>query len=67
VLRGRIGPEAAQRRAELEDELAIKRDIIRTVADIKLLRAGKGTRQPFGRHRLEWRWKFGPDADTEAA
>ena len=65
VLRGRIGPEAAARWAELDDELAIKRDIIRTVADIKLLRAGKGSRVPFGRHRLEWRWKFGPD--TEAA
>src|SRR6266511_2331008 len=65
VLRGRIGPEAAARWAELDDELAIKRDIIRTVADITLLRAGKGSRVPFGRHRLEWRWKFGPD--TEAA
>jgi site-specific DNA recombinase len=64
VLRGRIGKEAPQRWAELGDDLAVKREIIRTVADIKLLRAGKGTRQPFGRHRLEWHWKFGPQSDT---
>jgi hypothetical protein len=64
VLRGRIGRHAAQTWAELEDELAVRRDMIRTVADIKLLRAGKGTRQPFGRHRLDWHWKFGPDNEA---
>jgi site-specific DNA recombinase len=67
VLRGRLGPQAVQAWAELDNELAVKRDIIRTVAEIKLLRAGKGSRVPFGRHRLEWHWKFGPDTDTEAA
>ena len=45
----------------------MKREIIRTVADIKLLRAGKGSRKPFGRHRLDWRWKFGPESDDVAA
>ena len=54
VLRGRIGPQAVQAWAELGGEGAAKREIIRTVAQVKLLRAGKGTRQPFGRHRLVW-------------
>ena len=30
----------------------------------RLLRAGKGSRQPFGAHRLEWRWVLGPDAEN---
>jgi DNA invertase Pin-like site-specific DNA recombinase len=65
VLRGRIGPEAVAAWAALGDEVAVKREIIRTVAEIKLLRAGKGSRVPFGRHRLEWTWKFGkPDDDV---
>ncbi|MBO3741647.1 recombinase family protein [Actinoplanes sp. NEAU-H7] len=59
VLRGRIGREAVAAWAALGDEVAVKRDIIRLVADIKLLPAGKGSRRPFGRHRLEWKWKFG--------
>ncbi|MDG4798811.1 recombinase family protein [Micromonospora sp. WMMD1082] len=67
VLRGMIGEHAARRWAELGDEVAVKREIIRTVADIKLLRAGKGSRQPFGAHRLEWTWRFGPDAEQDAA
>jgi len=67
AVRGRLGPQAVQAWAELDDELAVKRDIIRTVAEIKLLWAGKGSRVPFGRHRLEWHWKFGPDTDDEAA
>jgi site-specific DNA recombinase len=67
VLRGRIGEQAVQAWAELGDEVAVKRDIIRTVADIRLRRAGKGSRRPFGRHRLDWRWKFGPEYDDAAA
>jgi DNA invertase Pin-like site-specific DNA recombinase len=62
VLRGMVGEQAVQRWAEIGDEVARKREIIRTVADIRLLRAGKGTRQPFGAHRLQWRWLLGPDA-----
>ncbi|WP_307834758.1 recombinase family protein [Paractinoplanes lichenicola] len=66
VLRGRIGEQAVQAWAELGDEVAVKRDIIRTVADIRLKPAGKGSRRPFGRHRLDWRWKFGPEYDAAA-
>jgi site-specific DNA recombinase len=66
VLRGRIGAQAVAAWAELGDEVAVKRDIIRTVADIRLLPAGKGNRRPFGRHRLDWRWKFGPEYDDAA-
>jgi hypothetical protein len=67
VLRGRIGEQAVAAWAELGDEVAVKRDIIRTVADIRLLPAGKGSRRPFGRHRLEWTWKFGREHDDAAA
>lgn len=63
VLRGIVGKDAVQRWAELGDEVARKREIIRTVAEIKLLRAGKGSRQAFGAHRLTWRWLLGPDAE----
>lgn len=67
VLRGMVGPHAMTRRwAELGDEVARKREIIRVVADIKLLRAGKGTRQAFGAHRLQWRWLLGPDTEDTA-
>jgi site-specific DNA recombinase len=52
VLRGRIGPQAVAAWAALADDLAVKREIIRTVADIELLPAAhKGERRPFGRHR----------------
>jgi hypothetical protein len=62
VLRGMVGEHAMARWAEIGDEVARKREIIRTVADIRLLRAGKGSRQTFGAHRLDWRWVLGPDA-----
>jgi DNA invertase Pin-like site-specific DNA recombinase len=67
VLRGMIGKHAARKWAELGDEVAVKREIIRTVADIKLMRAGKGSRQPFGAHRLEWTWRFAPEAEENVA
>ena len=75
VLRGIVGPLAVAQWAAIGDEVARKREIIRTVADIRLLPAGKGNRKPFGAHRLEWRWVLGPDgedgaggqADTDAA
>ncbi|WP_018791547.1 recombinase family protein [Salinispora arenicola] len=67
VLRGRIGDQAVTAWQELGDDIPVKREIIRTVADIKLLRAGfKGERRTFGRHRLDWTWKFGPQ-DQQAA
>ncbi len=60
VLRGRIGPQAIAAWAALADDLAVKREIIRTVADIELLPAAhKGERRPFGRHRLNWTWRLG--------
>lgn len=67
VLRGRIGPEAVAAWQGLGDDVAVKREVIRAVADIRLLPAGKGTRRPFGRHRLDWRWRFGPTADQPTA
>ena len=42
VLRGRIGAQAVAAWAELGEDVAVKREIIRTVADIKLRPAGKG-------------------------
>jgi site-specific DNA recombinase len=57
VLRGRIGPQAIAAWDAIADDLAVKREIIRTVADIELLPAAhKGERRPFGRHRLNWTW-----------
>lgn len=67
VLRGRIGKDAIAAWAELGDEVAVKREIIRLVADIRLLPAGKGSRRSFGRYRLDWQWKFGADFDVPAA
>jgi site-specific DNA recombinase len=67
VPRGRIGPHAIRAWAELDDEVAVKREIIRTVADIKLKRDPKGTRKPFGAHRLDWRWKLAPDGEASTA
>ena len=67
VLRGRIGEQTVAAWAELGDEVAVKRDIIRTVADIRLKPAGKGSRRPFGRYRLDWRWRFAPEYDDTAA
>ena len=58
VLRGRIGPEAVKAWAALGEDVAVKREIIRTIAQIKLLPVGKGTQpQPFGAHRLDWTWR----------
>jgi site-specific DNA recombinase len=63
VLRDRIGPEAIQTWADLGADVAVKREIIRTVLEIKLKKAGKG-RRSFGEHRIWYRWRFGPDNDT---
>lgn len=63
VLRGRLGPEALGAWAELADNVAVKRDIIRTVAQIKLFPAGKGRTgwSLTDPERLSWRWRFGTD------
>jgi DNA invertase Pin-like site-specific DNA recombinase len=61
VLRGRIGEAAAEgwERADL----AVKREIIRLVADIRVSPAGKGRRNVPIRQRIagNWRWLIGPD------
>lgn len=61
VLRGRLGSEALDAWAELGDNVAVKRDIIRAVAQIKLFPAGKGHTgwSLTDSDRLTWRWKFG--------
>ncbi|MCU7730959.1 hypothetical protein ODJ79_45210 [Actinoplanes sp. KI2] len=43
---------------------AMSEFLVPLVADIKLLPAGKGSRRPFGRHRLDRRWKFGGEYDA---
>jgi hypothetical protein len=68
VLRGRIGEQAVAAWAALGDDVAVRRGIIRTVAEIRLLTAAhKGDRRPFGRHRLDWHWLFGPQDNDLAA
>ncbi|AYF30776.1 resolvase [Micromonospora tulbaghiae] len=67
VLRGRIGDHAVQAWQELDGNIPVKREIIRLVADIKLLPAAyKGDRSPFGRHRLHWNWNFDPHHHPKA-
>jgi hypothetical protein len=61
VLRGRIGAQAVQAWADLADDLPVKREIITTIAQIKLLPVGKGSRRPFDAGRLDWRWRLGGD------
>lgn len=61
VLRGRVGPGAAAAWAALaEDGLAVKRDIIRTVAALELMPVGGGVRRSLGNpDHLKWTWKLG--------
>ena len=64
VLRGRVGPGAAAAWAALgedsEDGLAVKRDIIRTVAALELMPVGAGVRRSLGNpDHLKWTWKLG--------
>lgn len=60
ILRGRIGPEAIAAWAALKDDVAVKRDIIRLIADVKLLEPVNGATS-FGPERVEWRWRFGKE------
>lgn len=61
VLRGRLGSEALDAWAELAGNVAVKREIIRAVAQIRLFSAGKGSRDSSltDPGRLSWRWRFG--------
>jgi DNA invertase Pin-like site-specific DNA recombinase len=64
VLRGRIGPEAVKTWAALDDDVAVKRDIIRTIADIIVNASPSGT-LAFGPDLVTWRWKLGPQKGDE--
>ena len=63
VLRGRIGSQAISAWTQLHDNVAVKREIIKTVAEIKVFPAGKGNSGSSltDPKRLSWRWKFGTD------
>jgi site-specific DNA recombinase len=58
VLRGRIGKHAAKEWAKLADNVAVKREIIRAVLSIGLLRTDPDNRK-FGPHRLHLAWTYG--------
>jgi len=65
VLRGTMGPEAASRWAALE--LGAKRQVISTIADIRLKRIGCGRRNYDMRDRVSWTWLLGPVEDVRPA
>lgn len=61
VLRGRIGPGLAD--AWDGYDLAVRREIIRVTADVRIKSVGKGHRNvPLDEGRIAWRWLLGPDA-----
>jgi site-specific DNA recombinase len=65
VLAGNIGPQAEAGWARLD--VAVKRQIIRAVADIRLRRVGVGQwRSADMEDRLEWEWLIGPDAGQDS-
>jgi hypothetical protein len=64
VLRGMIGPHAAEHWLAIGDDVARKREIIKEVLELKLLPVGKGART-FGPHRVWRRWKLADD-DAQA-
>jgi DNA invertase Pin-like site-specific DNA recombinase len=63
VLRGWIGPHAAEDWARLEG-VAVKREIIREVLGIRLKPSDPG-RSAFGMYRLNLRWLWEAEADTD--
>jgi len=62
VLRGNVGPQAKASWYALD--LETKRQIIRTVADIRVHRVGRGggNKQVPVKDRVEWQWLLGPEA-----
>lgn len=64
VLRGWLGPHAAADWAALGDDVAVKREVIRTLLEVRLIPVGKGTRK-FGPQRVAVRWLL-EDQDAEA-
>lgn len=65
VVSGRIGRHAVGAWAGLDGDIAAKRDIIRSIASIRLLRAKPG-RGSLGPHRVDITWLVG-DAGSAAA
>jgi site-specific DNA recombinase len=60
VLRGNIGPQAKAGWYALD--LEAKRQVIRTVADIRVQPVGRrGNKQVPMRDRVAWRWLIGPE------
>jgi DNA invertase Pin-like site-specific DNA recombinase len=66
VLRGMIGDKAVPRWAQIGDEVARKREIVRCVAEIRLMPVGKGLRS-FSPARLDWRWRLGDPGEGREA
>jgi DNA-directed RNA polymerase specialized sigma24 family protein len=66
VLRGRIGAHAADEWAKLAGTVAVKREIIRLVLSIELLRTTPDDRT-FGPHRVRLAWTYGETAPTANA
>jgi hypothetical protein len=60
VLRGRISKHAAREWAKLADNVAVKRDIIRTILSIGLFSVGRG-RRAFDPNRVRLAWTYGVD------
>jgi DNA invertase Pin-like site-specific DNA recombinase len=58
VLRGRIGRHAAREWAALADSLAVKRDIIREILSVELLRT-EGDQRRFTPQRARLAWTYG--------
>ena len=68
VLRGRIGKHAKREWANLADNLPVKREIIREILSIELLKADSNART-FNPARLKLAWNYGeptePDTPTD--
>jgi DNA invertase Pin-like site-specific DNA recombinase len=66
VLRGRLGKHAAREWAKLEDNIAVKREIIREILSVELLRSDND-RHGFGPHRVRLAWTYADPAPTVPA
>jgi DNA invertase Pin-like site-specific DNA recombinase len=64
VLADNIGAAFAHRWVNVLD-IPVKRQILRHVADIRLLPAGKGNWHKTIADRVHWRWLLGPDAEAD--
>jgi site-specific DNA recombinase len=64
VLADNIGPAFAHRWVNILD-IPVKRQILRHVADIRVMPAGKGNWRRAVGERIHWRWLLGPSAEGE--